>query len=313
MTNTILVTDIGGDIDDVLALYTAIGSSKINLIGILVTGNNNFRRAHLTKQLLAATSYRNISVISPPDKQNFTSSHKFSMPVEFESGDIQEESDDAVKYLNEMINKHHKDIVIACIGPLTTVAEAVMSNSKLLSGLTRFYIQGQSIVRDNKHLDPDVVSSYNLREDEEAATIVFQNLQENNINITCLGKFAAYRVLLEKKYFANWSHHFDLVNYATQSIKTFWEGNPEKVYEIYQVPKEFRSKEKYLEYLKFLSSPYDPLLILCITDPYLFESISVGGHQIIGSDVTNHGVPNPEVVKQKIDNYIANALMQTIK
>jgi hypothetical protein len=136
---------------------------------------------------------------------------------------------------------------------------------------------------------------------------VFENLQTNHVPFTCLGKFAAYRVLLEKQLFTSWSKHFDLVEYAGNSIRTFWHGSPEKVYEIYKVPETHRSEHKYFEALKYLSSPYDPLLILSIADPQLFDGVRIGQHYIIGGDADHHGVQEPNVVIKKIDSYISYA------
>ena len=88
----LLITDIGGDIDDVLALYFLLAhlNKRVDLLGIVVCGGVHAKRAFLTRQLLQRLMgdsaghdvQQLIRVIAPSGDENIRSSHEFSMPDE---------------------------------------------------------------------------------------------------------------------------------------------------------------------------------------------------------------------------------------
>ena len=55
-------TDIGGDIDDALALALALNSPEINLVGITTNYLSNQWRTDLTREMLAAFGRADIEV-----------------------------------------------------------------------------------------------------------------------------------------------------------------------------------------------------------------------------------------------------------
>jgi inosine-uridine nucleoside N-ribohydrolase len=310
MQNVVLFTDIGGDVDDTLALYTIVGTCSISVLGIVMTGNDNLFRAHITRKILSAMGL-NIPVITPKDKVGMQPTHEFSMPKEFVTAEYGE-YDDVTQFLTVVVEHNWKNVSFAAIGPLTPIADAMLANPSFIPGVKRFYIQGQAFVRKENNkttLFPDVDGCYNLREDKDASKIVFEKFQNENVPITLLGKHAAYRVLLEKELFRQWSTHFNLLEYALMGLDKFWRIAPEMVYKIYCVPESHRTADKYVEALKYLSSPYDPLLVLTICDIEIFEPVYVDDHVIIGGDADHHGVPEPEKVIQVLTERINKATL----
>jgi purine nucleosidase len=141
----VLVTDIGGDVDDVLALYLAIGSQKINLLGVIVTGNNNELRAHLARRILTHMNLQHkIPVYGPEDNIGITSSHQFTMPKEF-IYDVSRSYDDATQFLIDTVRKNQGNICIAAIGPLTPLADAIQTDPTFTQGVKSSSYKGKPL------------------------------------------------------------------------------------------------------------------------------------------------------------------------
>ena len=90
--------------------------------------------------------------------------------------------------------KYKNELVIIGIGPLTPLAEALkQDHSDSLCQIKSIYLQGIIKIDQDGQIEPDFKNSYNFREDEEAASLVFNKLR-NKVNFNLLGRFAAYQV-----------------------------------------------------------------------------------------------------------------------
>lgn len=310
--NILLLTDIGSDIDDVLALYCLLGcEEEINLLGVVISGGSHAKRGFLTQQLLLKLNKSHIPVIMPNHGDNMVSSHDFSMPDEFEMQEVQQFSDcdhdlTSSQYIIDTVNKYYGSIFVVAIGPLTALSHAIKMDTNFSRGIARFYIQGQVLTCYDTELKPNTDASYNLREDKEAAHIVFENLQHNRVPFVCLGKYAAYQIPLPKTLFEEWSIQqgtpINILLYAKKALNVMWKKDPDLVYRIYQIPEDHSFEHKWLDWLSYLSYPYDPLLVASIVRPDLFcpQLITINGvqHWLIGNESQHAGVSDPDAVRQ---------------
>jgi inosine-uridine nucleoside N-ribohydrolase len=316
--NVLLITDIGGDIDDILALYTLLGSKEtVNLVGIVVCGGEHRKRAILTHRILELLDVKKVPIIAELNDNHLKSSHEFSMPSEFESlleSELPNEIVTSNAYIIDLIKKYYDDIVIVCIGPTTPLADAIRLDGTFSAGISKFYIQGHVIV-DEEQLIPDTVNSYNLREDKQSAMIVFENLQKNNVPFVSLGKYAAYQCPISKQLFESWSSTskapLHIFNYVRRVMDTFWRHGPELLYRVYNVPSEYQFEDKWFDYLQNISMPYDALLVLSLIQPDLFDTSHTvfNKHVLIGNDANTHCVRDPSTVLNILNQKILTVLV----
>jgi len=322
MVKVLLFTDIGGDIDDILALYCLLSfSNDLDLMGIVVSGGAHAKRAFLCRELLKKLNINHIPVIEPLDGDLFESSHEFSMPEEFEkewqsftSITMSTNSADSSQFIINAVNENFGNIVVLAIGPLTALANAIQVDSHFTKGISKFYIQGQVLLPVTSKLEPDVVSSYNLREDKEASYIVFNNLQKNEVTFVCIGKYAAYQLPISKDFFEEWSLSnrtpINLLAYVRKTLYSMWRRAPDLVYQIYKVPDEFRHEQKWFNWLSNISYPYDPLLVISLVKPDLFQMVAVTlgqqKHFLIGNDSANAGICSHEQIMQILKESVSN-------
>jgi hypothetical protein len=150
--------------------------------------------------------------------------------------------------------------------------------------------------------------AFNVREDEAAAHIVFEALQDY-VPFHILGKFAAYRVGITTADFGSWNrgHLPSMKQMAKDQMQRFIDGNPQLFYSLYPVPLHARTPSLWFENLPgdVCCKPYDPLLVLWLLEPSLFEHIPLRSpsgqvqHQLVGAGngPNIHGIPHPEAVR----------------
>lgn len=339
MHKVLLITDIGGDIDDVLALYVLLSQlgTRVDLLGIVVCGGVHEQRAFLTRQLLqklGGMGMAHIPVIAPSGDKDIRSSHEFSMPDEFLSlwhnnvphqkqqnhdtdADVDADTCDASQFIIDTVNKYPGQVNVMVIGPLTPLSNAINENPYFAANVRTLYVQGQVLVDSELgRLLPDVHNSYNLREDPDASHNVFSHLQNHRVPFVVLGKYAAYRIPLPKSLFQSLStdrHPIHILNYAKKALDAMWRSAPELLYRIYRIPEEHQCESKWFDALHHISYPYDPLLIMALLEPDLFDptvlELRTGTHRIIGNEPNLHGIPSPDAVFDKLVQYLTTVRM----
>jgi len=176
-------------------------------------------------------------------------------------------------------------------------------------------------------LEPNT-EAFNVREDLESANLVFEKLQ-GVVPFVLLGKHAAYQVGLEKKHFSVHS----VESQVREILGAFRKSDREHFNRVYPIPKEKDTDEGWYDALTIVSHPYDPLLILYLIRPELFEPEFIGvaksaptnsfnpsypsssssndlsfplstsnlfqfNHTLIGNTAELHGIPNADVVRK---------------
>ena len=338
----LLITDIGRDIDDTLALIllnTFRKQNKIKIVGIVTTGVNGKTRGRVVRRWL------NHFELPTGERKLLRNIPIAACGTNLEHSECSECSecyvpDDAPLLKNALLSKlspaqlileatqsNMGKLEIFAIGPLTPLSDALHMKGGLdilKSGIKILHIQGQlKMDTGNQSLILPDLQSYNLSKDPKASHHVFTLLQES-VPFRMLGKYAAYQIDLNKTNFTEWNNNNNNNNSADNNIKNellkevkhvlnaFRTSDAEKFYELYPVPMKHRTDTDWFENMTTLSHPYDPLCILAAFHPKLFRSKQIKGthHRTIGNTKEENGVVNPMETKQRLVQLIGHGIKE---
>ena len=272
-SNVVVVTDIGKDIDDTIALLFLMELHKkniINLKAVITCGGRTSDRAKVASILLRhVLGTNNIIIIHGSDVRvddsAFLNSDVLTHPI---SDDINISNE--THQIDCVLNDSH----VVCLGPVTDIASNITLKNKPKSLL----IQGQA----TKSLQPDP-ESYNLRCDIEAAELLFKRGRELNIPIVLLGKYAAYECPIKQEHIeyiklCRSELPWDLRSVVLETLQEFVkdESSPEILKRAYGVDVRELHKlssipmgTRIWNTFPHLSVPYDPLccMLLGLVEP----------------------------------------------
>ena len=155
MVNVILDTDIGGDIDDALALSMALHASEIRLLGITTVYIANEWRCGVLRNMLMAYGRQEIPVFHGAEK-----------PLNGNWGQ-REKADDGKNAAAWIIAQAKaQKVAVVCIGPITNLAQALRMAPEIAANM-EIYAMGGRLSR--------LVPEWNLKCDPEAAHIVLSS------------------------------------------------------------------------------------------------------------------------------------------
>lgn len=260
----ILITDIGKDIDDAVALTYAI-ISKIPIKCIITTSKDAIESAKICKNILnnLADQFpvsKNINIYSgstePLKKHGINHSNTYKGP--FSKGDFDFDKFDPLKI--------KKDDAISIAG-LTDLSK-LMENKRI----KRVMFMGQAR-KDRESLLPDM-DAYNFKCDPFASEVVFQ-FQES-VPFGFIGKNLAYRVPFTRDDFIAFEE-------TGHPVGKFLKDHAFKTFEFFKnnVPELY---ERVYRGTNNISYCYDPLTVLAIKHPELFLFEKFGKHRI-GVDI----------------------------
>lgn len=160
-------TDIGGDVDDALALALALNSSELEIVGITNVYLANEWRANVTRNMLKVYGREDIPVCTGAEKPLIGWWDENRIPnssADFASIEGNEKLC-ACDFILKMA-KEHEDLIVVAIGPLTNVALAIAKEPAIVNRI-RIVMMGGEI--DKAHPEWNIVC------DPEAARIVFES------------------------------------------------------------------------------------------------------------------------------------------
>jgi len=163
----VLDTDIGDDVDDVLALAYALTQKELEILGVTTVFRNTFVRAKIARYFLNLAGRPEIPVhpgFGQPLADNVDDGE---IPCQFgdEMSDIEVSSIDAIQFLSSLLERRRTTIV--CIGPLTNIATLIKQRPDLIPGIDELVIMGGAYYFH--------VAEWNILCDPEAASIVFNS------------------------------------------------------------------------------------------------------------------------------------------
>jgi purine nucleosidase len=163
----ILDTDIGTDVDDLMALGLILGSPDIDLVGVTTVYGDTRLRAQLTTRVLQAAG-RTIPVHAGASstwsgRDVWWAGHEGVLHENLD--DEQYESDNAIRFLVDTVLASPGEIELIAIGPLTNIASAIAADSRFAASVRHLWIMGGAFDTDE--------AEHNFRSDAVAARVVF--------------------------------------------------------------------------------------------------------------------------------------------
>jgi len=189
MRPVIFDTDIGTDVDDILALVLLAKSPELKLIGVTTVYGDTPLRAKITKVTCDLLGRDDIAVLIGETKtltgrQISWAGHEGYGVPNLEKAEVSA-SPGAVDYLLENAGRFSGELEILATGPLTNIASAIKKDAAGFSRIKRLYLMGGAFWLDRPE--------HNIKCDPEAAKMVF----ESGIPITAIGLDLTLRVLLD--------------------------------------------------------------------------------------------------------------------
>jgi purine nucleosidase len=180
MIKVILDTDIGTDVDDLLALNFLINSSEVELLGVTAAYGNTNIRGKLAYHALELAGKKHIPV-TVGDTETLQRNRKIFWPGH-EGKNANAESipesvlakQSAVEFMLETIRKHPGEVVLCAVAPLTNVAQAILQDPETMKKVKHIVMMGGVFGYDDPSLTLPVVE-HNFRCDPEAAKVVFDS------------------------------------------------------------------------------------------------------------------------------------------
>jgi purine nucleosidase len=168
---TVLDTDIGSDVDDLLALTLLARAPEVRLIGITTVYGDTLLRARIARWTCDRLDRPDITVIPGLGKtlagrEIWWPGHEGVGLADLEAAPVPEGLD-AVAYLVQTAREHAGELDLIAIGPLTNVAAALREDPAFAGNLHHLYIMGGAFWRDR--------AEHNFKCDPEAADLVMRS------------------------------------------------------------------------------------------------------------------------------------------
>ena len=189
MRPVIFDTDIGTDVDDILALAVLAKSPELKLIGVTTVYGDTPLRARITKVTCDLMGCSDIAVLIG-EKETLTrrqiawAGHEGYGVPDLDKAEVSA-TPGAVDYLLDAANRYPGELEVLATGPLTNIATAIKKDAASFSKIKQLYLMGGAYWMDRPE--------HNIKCDPEAAKIVF----ESGIPVTAIGLDLTLRLLLE--------------------------------------------------------------------------------------------------------------------
>lgn len=289
MKKILFDTDLGGDIDDALALALAINSPEIEIVGITTVYISAEWRAKIILRMLDTYDRKDIEVALGAERPLIGKWDESHIPDTKAAAKNMDGVIDtyACDYIIDKVNEYaNDDLTILAIGPLTNIGLA-LAKDPTIAKKAKLVMMGGQVNRAHPE--------WNIQCDPEAARIVF----ESGIPIDMIGLDVTNRCKLDH----------DHINF----IKT---GNNKRSDLISELMATF------LESFDFMPTLHDPLALATMIWPDLvtFEEktikLETKGEFTRGVtvDLVNNYEPNANVaVDVKVDEFREKLLERIIK
>ena len=186
----ILDTDIGTDVDDILALVLLARAPEFQLVGVTTVYGDTTLRARMVRQVLDQMGRSDVPIgigatQTLTNRPVFWAGHEGHGLPGLDQTPV-DENLTAADLLRRTAAEHAGQLDLIAIGPLTNVADAIEADPGFASSLHHLYLMGGAFWMDNPE--------HNIKCDPEAAEIVFRS----GIPMTACGLDATLRAMLRE-------------------------------------------------------------------------------------------------------------------
>lgn len=138
-------TDIGSEVEDAMALSLAIASGKIEVIGVTtVTGDTNFR-AQVAKKILSLLGKKKTPVIPGLGNPKTMKGWEYSTFLDKDEKIKIDLKISASDFIIDILTRSPKQIILAGIGPLINIAEALDKDPTIIQKVKKVVLMGGMI------------------------------------------------------------------------------------------------------------------------------------------------------------------------
>lgn len=247
--HVILDTDIGTDVDDLMALALIFGAPKIELLGVTTVYGDTALRGRMTKRI-AEIAGVTIPVHAGESetlsgREIWWAGHEARLYEDLDRHLL--DGDDAVDHLIETVCAEPGTVDVIAIGPLTNIAAAIEREPRFASAIRHLWVMGGSFAVEED-------SEHNFRSDATAAEIVFAA----GIPTTVAGLEITRLITMGSDALVRMSASGELGRVIDAEIRQWWE---------------FWGTE--------WNVPHDPVTVLTLTQPELFAFSPRGRIEIL--------------------------------
>jgi purine nucleosidase len=245
----VLDTDIGTDVDDILALALIARAPELDLIGVTTVYGDTQLRARMARYVCLQLD-RSEVVVAAGERETVA-----GRPVWWAGHEGQgipnldtiaiDESRDGVSYLCDTARDHAGHLDVFAIGPLTNIARAIERDPSFASSLHHLYVMGGAFWMDK--------AEHNIKCDPEAADIVFRS----GVPMTACGLDVTTRVWFREPDVEAISETMgELGSVLADQIRQWWA---------------FKAASSANGNEEAANNPHDPLAVLSAIQPELFQ------------------------------------------
>jgi purine nucleosidase len=185
-----LDTDIGTDVDDILALVLLARAPELQLIGVTTVYGDTLLRARMVRHVLDQMGRSDVPIgigasETSTGRPVWWAGHEGQGIPDLELVPV-DGTITATPLLHNAATEHRENLDLFAIGPLTNVAEAISADDSFAASLHHLYIMGGAFWMERPE--------HNIKSDPEAASIVFRS----GIPMTVCGLDVTKRVWLRE-------------------------------------------------------------------------------------------------------------------
>lgn len=306
MKKIILDTDIGNDVDDLLALIMLAKMDEIRLLGITTVYGDTKQEAQMCRYVLDLLGRIDVPVFAgesfplngggilrgahvgggfPPDLYNVQVNPHL----------------DAVEFLIEQSKLYQEELEILSIGPLTNIAKAVISDPDFPKRVKQITMMGGMVYPESCPEWLEIISKhngeYNISCDLEASRIVF----DAGFAITLIPLDVTTKVFFTTKHQEYFSRlPFGLGKLVSSEMGIWW-----------MVTSRMNDEDDYR------NNPHDPMAVVALYDERFFKfkrgSLSIGASFGLGGMTLFEASPAGSAnVAIEVDPSIINEITKKI-
>ena len=292
----VVVTDIGRDVDDTIALLTAAGSGAFDVVGVVTTGGSGEKRCASCAHWLKSAGLGDVPMCIGDADEDYEDASALGCSTDPEWTAPENVRRDPEAFFVELAEKHVGELVIVCLGPLLPLSKAVDADKDgALWKIKGIGLQGsvEEVMVDSGEVDeetgePKMVGTgklapleeaFNFRQHMESARNVMDKLS-GFVRFRVCSKHAAYSVkmLLEDLVFLG----PNAGEAVAEQTALFRMNNRPKFMECFALKSEFEGrtelydKDDWYNYTTHACTPYDPLVLMSFSASWMFDFKQIG-------------------------------------